>query len=529
MRAKNLILTIANGDLYTEMSKLTHPSIRAYADKIGAEFMVITEKKISATSIHWEKFQIFDLLNEYERILFIDTDIIIRGDTPNLFEIVPETKLGMFNEAPFTERSKELLIDTCKAYSKTLTGWDGRYFNTGVLLVSRCHKYLFKKPQLEYCSFYEQTYLNMVIAEQINKKALDIHELEYRYNRMSCMDVVTGEDRHASYLIHYAGCPDRSIILDLIKADLEKWKTTPYRYKRHIAIICNGGMGDQVEAEPAIRFLKEKVYPEEDVILATHWPRLFEHLDIPIYEHGEFTFKMDTPYYQVMTLPDPNSLQWSIVSHLMCHSVDYTAMALLKRTLPLSDRTIRLKVNGEVKNVQSILGTVDLENLILVHAGKHWQSKTLPTEYWQEIIDGLAENNKVCLIGKDEHLRGTVDVKCPENALDLRNLLDLGSLIALISKAKILLSNDSAPVHIAGAFNNWIVLLPTCKHPDHVLPYRNGTPYYKAKALYKRLPFDEFNAQPTAVHGSSAEFTLDSWDNYLLEPEKVIEEIALCQ
>jgi lipopolysaccharide biosynthesis glycosyltransferase len=88
MQAKNLILTIAYGDHYSKLKDITHPSIQAYADKIGADFISITEKKISATSIHWEKFQIFDLLNTYHRILFIDTDIIIRDDAPNLFEYV---------------------------------------------------------------------------------------------------------------------------------------------------------------------------------------------------------------------------------------------------------------------------------------------------------------------------------------------------------------------------------------------------------------------------------------------------------
>jgi ADP-heptose:LPS heptosyltransferase len=153
----------------------------------------------------------------------------------------------------------------------------------------------------------------------------------------------------------------------------------------------------------------------------------------------------------------------------------------------------------------------------------------MPTDYWQAIIDGLAKNHKVALIGKDDQNRGTVDVKCPDNVIDLRNLLDLGSLIAIISEANVLISNDSAPIHIAGAFDNWIVLLPTCKHPDYVLPYRNGNPYYKALALYKALPSEEYNSQPTTVHGSTAELLKGKWEDYLLSPDEIIERIgALC-
>jgi hypothetical protein len=531
MHPKTLILTIAQGNLYSEMAFLTHPTIKAYADRIGAEFKVINEKKISSTSIHWEKFQIFDLLNIYDRILFVDTDIIIREDAPNLFDIVPKDKLGMFNEAPWTLRSRELMIDVCKQYGVILSNWDGRYFNTGVMVISRAHKYLFKKPDLEYFSFYEQTYLNMRIAEFVIKEELKIFELEYRFNRMTCMDRFTGEERFASYFIHYAGFPNRDIILPLIKTDIEKWASMEggYKFKKHIAIVVSGGLGDQVEAEPAIRYLKEKIYPEDDIIVSTHWPRLFEHLGLPVYKHGEFNYTGDTPYHEIDTLPNPNSIQYSVVSHLLCHTADYCAMALLKRILPINNRTIKLKVNGELQNVKSITGDINLKDFILVHAGRHWPSKTMPTDYWQAIIDGLAKNHKVALIGKDDQNRGTVDVKCPDNVIDLRNLLDLGSLIAIISEANVLISNDSAPIHIAGAFDNWIVLLPTCKHPDYVLPYRNGNPYYKALALYKALPSEEYNSQPTTVHGSTAELLKGKWEDYLLSPDEIIERIgALC-
>ena len=92
----NLILTIAVGDAYQRMSALTHPAIKKYAEKIGADFQCITESDCSTP--HWAKFEIYNLLNKYERILYIDTDILVREDTPNLFEIVPQNELGMFNE-----------------------------------------------------------------------------------------------------------------------------------------------------------------------------------------------------------------------------------------------------------------------------------------------------------------------------------------------------------------------------------------------------------------------------------------------
>lgn len=534
---KTLLLTIAIGEEYQKIAELTHPTFKAYAEKIGAEFLNIDEKKISQTTPHWEKFQIFDLLNKYERILYVDTDVLIREDCPDLFKEVPEYKLGIFNEASFTDRSKELIIDICKSYDVKLQKWNGKYYNSGIMVISRCHKYLFKKPEKEIFNFYEQSYLNMMIA----KDDIIIHELPYKFNRMTCLDRFLGKDRHDSYIIHYAGYPSLSFVLEIIKKDISVWEKDKgnYNYKTHIYVSVIGGLGDQVAAEPAVRFMRKELYPNEEMVIATHFPQIFSHLEddgVVVCKQGEAKLKDDVPYFLTKTLPGPDESQWSIVSHLMCHTVDYSAMALMKKTLPIKDKRIKLKVNlDSIANLMSIIGYEKLDELIVVHPGRHWVSKSFPKEYWQGIIDGLVkEKKKVVIVGKDEAgdpplykagARGTVDVVCPEGAYDLRNLLDLDSLIGLLSVAKVLISNDSAPIHIAGAFDNWIILIPSCKHPDHILPWRNGNQYYKAMALYKKLTLRTEDTLPTLVTPTTAEFKDGDWENYLPEINKVVKRV----
>lgn len=522
---KNLVLTIAMGDAYQKMARITHPSIRAYAERIGAEFMCIDVQKVSQTTPHWEKFQIFDLLNDYERILYVDTDIIIRDDCPSLFDEVPPLKLGAFNEAPFTIRSKEMMIDIARQYGTTIPSWDGKYYNTGVLVISRKHKYLFKKPAQEHFSFYEQSYLNMQIAKQ----SVDMFDLHYKFNRMTCMDKVTGEERFASYVIHYAGYPSLNFVLGLIPEDLAKWKMAggKYDYQRHIYVSVQGGMGDQVNAEPALRYMIEKVYPGEDIRVGTHFPRLFRHLPVPVYEHGKSELMQDAPYYCLCSLPGPETVTWAVVSNLMCHTVDYCSMAILRRILPVDDKRVFLDVRqDEINSVVATIGRDDLSRLVVVHPGRHWQSKTFPTTYWQKIIDGLAASGvPVCIIGENDETRGTVGVTCPDGGIDTRDLLDLNSLIALLSQANVLVSNDSGPVHIAGAFDNWIVMIPSCKHPDHILPYRNGCSH-KNIAMYKRLTLDDISSQPTEIYGTRAEKIVRPWDEYLVEPEQIVKRVV---
>jgi hypothetical protein len=495
------LVTICVGDVYDKMAKTTHPNLKAYAKKIGADFIKI-DGSMSSTP-HWEKFKIFEILDHYERVLYVDTDIMIRDDCPNIFDIVPPYKLGMFNEAPFTgESRRESLVDACKAHGLLIPDWNGKYYNSGVMVISREHKHLFRKPEREDFNFYEQGYLNAIIAYE---KTV-MHDLDYKFNRMYCMDLYTGEERYDSYMMHYAGIPSFDMILDLMPKDLENWQINgpEYKYQKHILIDVQGGLGDQINCEPTIRFMMEHIYPEDDVIVKTHFPEVFQHIkNIEVFLHEDFEWTDDTPYYKVISLPGPETLMWSCVSNLLCHTVDYCSMSILHRTLPVKDKTPMLTYNE--KDIESLYETikidVDLKEFVLVHPGKHWESKSFPIEWWQEVVDGLhKEGLKVCIIGKDEYTRGVLDVELREGMIDLRNKTSLTELFALISQAKVVISNDSAPIHIAGAFDNYIILIPSCKHEDHLLPWRQGNQYYKSAALYKREMVYDFISAPTTIN-----------------------------
>ncbi len=529
---KNLVLTISIGDVYQKISEFTHPTIKKYAERIGADFLSIGENNCS--SPHWEKFQIYNLLNKYDRIIYMDTDILVREDCPNLFDIVPADQLGIFNEFPFTEGRHISLIESCKDYGVTLGNWKGTYYNTGVMVVPRQWKFLFKKPEKELFNFYEQGYINARIHQELEKVGNEhrVFSLPYKFNRMTCMDKFTGEERFASYVMHYAGFPNLNFVLDIIKSDTEKWKASngKYEYKRHILIEVQGGLGDQLEAQPGVRYLSEKIYKDEDIIVLTHYPYIFEGINgIEVYLHGSFQRKADTPYFYINTLPGPDTPMWNYVSNLLCHTVDYCAMAMMRRTLPEDEKNIILNIKEEdFKEVYEICGE-KLDDLILVHPGKHWESKTFPVDWWQKVIDGLQKDGmKVCLIGKNELTRGALPVIARKGMIDTRDLLTLEELSALMSKAKVVLSNDSAPVHLAGAFDNWIILVPSCKHPDHIIPYRNGSIKYKSKAIYKKLALDDIPQAPTEVHGSSGKDLVKPWEEYLPSVEEIVKEVKNC-
>ncbi|MBF0553720.1 MAG: hypothetical protein HQK96_04100 [Nitrospirae bacterium] len=320
---KLAIVTLCIGDESKSIAEITHPTIKAYADKLGADFILIDTESVSAISPHWAKFKLYDLLNKYDRIIYFDTDLIIRDDCPNLFEIVPYNQVGAFNEAKFMPREYSL-IETARAYSVDWEKlrWNGKYYNTGVLVFSKCHRNIFKKPEIEYANYFEQSYLNLKIAQEESARTVEdktlMYDLPYQFNRMTCLDF-SGDERHASYIIHYAGykyvVPVDSVKA-LMKKDVEKWKldAPKYEYKRHIIVIVSGGLGDQIDAEPSIRFL-QRIYKDADIHITTHWPRLFKHLKYPVCLHNDFIAKEDIPYFKMLSFPDPSSMTYSVVSN----------------------------------------------------------------------------------------------------------------------------------------------------------------------------------------------------------------------
>jgi len=203
---------------------------------------------------------------------------------------------------------------------------------------------------------------------------------------------------------------------------------------------------------------------------------------------------------------------------------------MIKKTIPNQDKTIQLKLKPEeTKSVLDLLKDRNQEKeVIVVHAGKWWPSKTFPIEWWQEVVDKLSEKLTVVLIGKTiDEKQGYQPIDCPKDGIDLRDNTTLGELFSLISLSKVLLSNDSSPIHMAGAFDNWIVTIPTCKHADHILPFRNGTQYYKTKTLNKKLMLDDLETR----HTESNVHTIDqipegkSIYDYLPEIDDLVKEV----
>lgn len=222
---KKIVATRADKNI-SEVAKLTHPILKRYADFCNADFTVITSD-VPTPKGHYRILETYDLLNDYDRVLLVDTDIIIKKDCPDLFNMVPFDKIGtIFEDKGSRKEHRRSLIKSIQD-ERDSVGWESGYINTGVFLVSKPHQKIFDLDIEEvWMGFGED---DVELGYQIRKNKFEIFELDYTYNMLSMFSEPwnNNKSRFDAFIIHYAGGGwHRQVLssLDHIKQDLSLLK-----------------------------------------------------------------------------------------------------------------------------------------------------------------------------------------------------------------------------------------------------------------------------------------------------------------
>jgi hypothetical protein len=79
---KKIILTLNIGNYAPEITAITYPTIRAYAEKIGATFAVIDQHPFQY-SITANKFLVPEYGRGYDWVIYLDSDTIVNPNAPD--------------------------------------------------------------------------------------------------------------------------------------------------------------------------------------------------------------------------------------------------------------------------------------------------------------------------------------------------------------------------------------------------------------------------------------------------------------
>ncbi len=155
-----------------------------------------------------------------------------------------------------------------------------------------------------------------------------------------------------------------------------------------------------------------------------------------------------------------------------------------------------LFLDQEEDQFYKTLGLED-KNYIMVAPGSKWETKRWTAKGFAGVVDYfIAKGENVVIIGGKEDEEYTKQVlslsKNKDNILNLVGKTNLRQSFDIIKHGKLLISNDSAPVHMAVAFNIPVVSIfgPTVTDFGFY-PYRNG----------KVVEIKGLSCRPCGLHG----------------------------
>lgn len=235
---------------YEPIMAVAIPRLENYANKCGAALEVISLGDDSLDPQMDKFFYVGEKLKNYDQYLIIDIDILVRRDTPSIFDIVGQNRIGIYNEgATFLNtyghnKDEEtirwatvaLLIKLCKLqpipYAKN-GSWESPfyYFNSGVVVFGDKHREIYggltpEEKDLCYlhsrevpCS--EQALVNYTLL----KNSFPIVCLPTCFNQM--LYNRNSDYLDTAYFSHYAGISLEGKTKSMLE-DNSKWKSWGY-------------------------------------------------------------------------------------------------------------------------------------------------------------------------------------------------------------------------------------------------------------------------------------------------------------
>jgi hypothetical protein len=215
MRSTAALVTLAIGNRPEFRDCLAFQ--RAYAARWGMDYVAITEARVKVrpnllrkrrVGMHFEKFQLRPLLDQYARIVYLDADVLPTAHAPDILAAVEPGCWGCVEEAPGENEGK--LAEEMRRFEKRLGALPESvartpHFNAGVLVFDRSHAAIWDWDRAHVLPgrWPEQTLLNY----RVRKHRCAVCFLDRRFNLTPLWQAQWADDdqRRNAFFVHYAG------------------------------------------------------------------------------------------------------------------------------------------------------------------------------------------------------------------------------------------------------------------------------------------------------------------------------------
>lgn len=131
------------------------------------------------------------------------------------------------------------------------------------------------------------------------------------------------------------------------------------------------------------------------------------------------------------------------------------------------------------KSVDKILNSIGLEKnceYILLTPFTGFEQRNLPTETAKNFVEMIEKNFKIPVVISAPQEKFEVAKKISKYVLEVKTTI--GEFTELVSRAKILVTPDSGPMHVAGALKKFCVAIFSKDLPSRWAPKKNCIPIY---------------------------------------------------
>lgn len=295
---------------------------------------------------------------------------------------------------------------------------------------------------------------------------------------------------------------------------------------RKIAVVRANGIGDYLFAVPALRALRARFAQAELVLLGKQWHRdlltgrpgpidrveviprcrgvgaetddtddhdglerffaamASERFDLAIQLHGggrysnPFTRRLRARFAIGLKSPDAEALDaWIPYFYFQPEVLRYIEVMSLVGAAPVTvepDFAVMPADDAEVDRLQ----LPDDRPWVVLHPGATDGRRLWPATHFAAVADYLVDNGARVIVSGGESERRIVDAvvgAMRREAIALCQRLSLGGLAALLARSHVVISNDSGPLHLAGAVGARTVGLYWC------INFANGGPVTRAR------------------------------------------------
>jgi heptosyltransferase III len=208
----------------------------------------------------------------------------------------------------------------------------------------------------------------------------------------------------------------------------------------------------------------------------------------------------------------------------LMHTVDYHLRLLAPLGISGASQALNLRLpTAAHQKAQTVLERAGIDGeFVLVHPGSARAEKFWEPERWAEVIAFAAQRQLACVVTggtsalEQKHI-ADIKRRAAVSFVDLSGRIDLLTLAALIEKARLLATVDSAPMHLAAAMQTPQVVLFGPTNPLHWRP--RFTPALILQAGHPE-PMTEFSPKqkPVPMSHISTEQVIHAMEALLAAP-----------